>query len=231
MQSLFKLAVNSAPVRGTPWLARALHEFQYHGLLTPGVRLMRNISVVTKVALVSGAFMTPFALTGYSYVKSSSKELDAITNQIHGAQYLHSTQKLNQAIQAQRASLLKFLLNAQPGSVPPVVVSPQQELADLRNLQQQYGGELHTAKAFAMVVQADQTYANTPHNSPDEQLTQLTEYLRTTDLLHAAAQQGAGISLESGGIEFRLLSIGLSRMPSINSDLFDLVVDGTIQNA
>lgn len=227
MQSLFKLAVNSAPVRGTPWLARVLHEFQYHGLLTPGVRLMRNISVGTKVALVSGAFMTPFALTGYAYFKATNAELAAIDMQIHGAQYMHELQDVNRTVQTYRQHVLtNVLLSKQAPNLPNIAGLPEQ-MRELQAVERQHGAVLHTGNEYQAVANAGAALAHTPGDAPGTMLNRIDQFLSATQKLHVAARQGSGISLESGGVEYRLMSIGLSRMPSFNDGLFDLVVDGT----
>lgn len=227
MASLFMRAVNAVPLRGLPGLGRLLGEYRYHGIFTPGVRLMRNISVGTKVALVAGAFLAPFALTGYAYFKTTNAELSAIQRQMAGAQYMHALQELTLAVQAQRQDVLKSILLETP--TPPALSSAtlRAPLLQLKTLDESLGSALDTHAALDRVVKAHEAYERAPQQALISRLALLTDYLKSNEQLLAAARQGAGISLEAGGVEYRLMSIGMSRMPFFNSGLFDLVVDGT----
>lgn len=227
MESLFKSAVKSAPRLGMPWLSRVLHEFQYHGVLTPGVRLMRNIPVATKVAMVTIAFLAPIAITGYTYVRTTNAELAAINSQIHSARYLVAIEQLQQAVQEQRLAHLQSTVKRQAGAAAVSTTNLQREFGKLQELDRIDGAALGTTEAFKGVAEADQSYALGLQQASVYQLNQLSGYLGAIKQLHYAARAKAGISLESGGVEFRLLSIGLSRLPAFNTTLFNLVIEGT----
>jgi methyl-accepting chemotaxis protein-1 (serine sensor receptor) len=48
--------------------------FRYHGILAPGVRLMRALPFAGKAALVAGAFLLPLVVISGHYVESSSNQ-------------------------------------------------------------------------------------------------------------------------------------------------------------
>ncbi len=227
MASLLKLAAKSAPRLGIPWLTRALHEYQYHGILTPGVRLMRSIPVATKVAMVTLAFLTPIAITGYSYFQSTSAELVAIDSQIHSARYLVAIERLRQAVHEQRLAHVQFTFRSATGSKRPSPDEIQSQFRHLQELEQADGIRLGTTEAFTRLAEANQTYVQEQRQSSIQQLGLLRGYLEDIDQLHYAARTRAGVSLASGGAEYRLLSIGLTRLPAFNTRLFNLVIEGT----
>jgi methyl-accepting chemotaxis protein len=225
MASLFKYTVNSAPFGSLPRLATFLEAYRYHGVLTPGVRLMRNISVATKVALVTGAFLTPFLFTGYAYYKTSTNQLEAIREQTRSTHYLYAVNELRLAVQAERKALLTSELTGQP---PPELTGAaiRDRLSAVQKLDTQWGARLHTSEPLRQVVEIDRSYGATPRAAAAQRLARLAAYQRAISALHLAAHSSTGISLEGDGAEYRLMLIGLSRMPVVNDQLFELIVGG-----
>ncbi|WP_374594796.1 methyl-accepting chemotaxis protein [Aquabacterium sp.] len=226
MASLFKSAAHAAPLKSPAWLARTLETYRYQGLMAPAVLLMRNIPVATKIALVTIAFLTPFAFTGHAYYKTSTEQLRAIQAQLRSTQYLNAVGALRMAVQAEHKNLLTSSLARHAGGTLPSD-SVHERLRAVQRLDEQWGADLNTREALRQAADIDREYDGSAQAPLARRQQTLAEYQTALHALHLAARGTTGISLEGDGAEYRLMSIGLSRMPMFNDALFEAVIAGT----
>ena len=73
----FLAAPSGAPV--------AANQFSTHGVWSPGVRLMRNLSFVAKALIISLVFLVPVVVLGYFFTASQYEQIDSAAKERVGA--------------------------------------------------------------------------------------------------------------------------------------------------
>ncbi|PXW95497.1 methyl-accepting chemotaxis protein [Sphaerotilus hippei] len=105
-----------------PRLIAGLHEyFRYHGLLAPGVRLLRALPFSYKAAVVAGAFLLPLVLVSSHYVDLTLNMVRHEARSRMAMNYVDHVDALTRALQ--QARLLSYYQSQ--GGQPPADVSAE----------------------------------------------------------------------------------------------------------
>jgi len=104
----FLAAPSGAPV--------AANQFSTHGIWSPGVRMMRNLSFVAKALIISLVFLVPVAVLGYFFSASQYEQMDASGKERVGAATLRQFVPVYSAILKAQSTALAAQGTADEGS-------------------------------------------------------------------------------------------------------------------
>lgn len=221
--------LSNSPVVGPAarlWLG-AREYFRYHGALTPGVRLMRNVSVLAKVVVVSCTFVSPLALVSWYFYQSQYAEVRAVEAQRQGVRLVAASLDLQEAVQDARRALLP----AQDPSAHTAFGTDalHQPLAELNRqfavLSELASGPQTPAQAqeaHAALAALHHTQTTDANPRSESSMAGWTAYSEALQNLQQYALDQMGNSLESGGREYGLMRLAMVRLPEISGQLFDL---------
>ncbi len=203
--------------------------FRYHGVLAPGVRLLRVLPFGMKAGVVSAAFLLPLALTCGQYVQLSNEQGQQIEQ---AREALKLSGELNGLLtELEDLRRVRFYALHQLKAPPEARgISPETQLAALKarmttlNAQDLVGrGVLSdsTKKDLHETVECVDALAR-PHREAEPLLTWETECIqKTIDLLQHVVQQSPLSSLGDPAL-LQLQSLVLIDLPQVREYLITL---------
>lgn len=202
--------------------------FRYHGALTPGVRLMRRVSVLTKVLIVTGAFAAPLMLTGWSYFWQTQSELRATAIEHRGVEYTTAMIRLIKAVQSERQVLVQMLMTGEKQDLAPYAAEINRQFAALSEVERRHGEALGTHEAFAELARwQDQVTA--PGADPFKQLPAWVAYIQALEKLRKMGLDLVAVSVEADGQDYHLANMAFVTLPALSDTLFDIALNGTAE--
>ncbi|MCG2583682.1 methyl-accepting chemotaxis protein [Massilia sp. TS11] len=120
--------------------------YEAHGVFGPGVRLMRNVSFVSKALLISALFVLTIVSLLYLYVTAALETQQVAKDERKGVVYNLALFDLLEQAQNLRRDAILGLASAQPLSAAAQQARIQPALARLADLDKQIGADLGTEK-------------------------------------------------------------------------------------
>jgi methyl-accepting chemotaxis protein len=131
--------------------------FRYHGWLSPGVRLFRQLGFPTKAALIALMFVLPLLAMLWFLWSGAEAQLTSTHNERDGVRYVQPLLQLVKAAQGRRQAAMDRA--ADLGAWQAQVT---EAFGQVERQQQALGARFGTADAFAALAKAQQSLAQAP---------------------------------------------------------------------
>jgi methyl-accepting chemotaxis protein len=190
-----------------------LEFFKYHGMWAPGVRLFRAIGFRSKALVISGVFMVPLGVLGYSYYADKSSVIGFSAKERVGVAYVQEAIPLVNALQLQRQQAVVEAASGRPAPDMAAARSGvETALKRLEAAQARLGEELQVQKPYAQLVDK---LKNAPATSlgADKVLEGHTAIVQAALELVTAATDNSNLTLDPDVDTYYLMSSGLDNLP------------------
>ncbi|MBL8342250.1 MAG: hypothetical protein JNL30_12340, partial [Rubrivivax sp.] len=121
--------------QGSDGMATAVKEyFRYHGVMAPGVRVLRNLSMGAKIALVSAACVVPLFFVGVGFQTQTARHIEHKQEQQARLTQWEGIDAALRALRQQRLAQVQALVAAASGggeAAPIVATGPALDAATL----------------------------------------------------------------------------------------------------
>jgi methyl-accepting chemotaxis protein len=201
--------------------------FRYHGVLAPGVRLLRSTHFGVKAFLVAVTFMAPIGLLASHFFIDMGRQLDHVRTERQGLAAATRTVELSQALQAE--ALAVSLAPASGGTA----VAPGKDASAIAKAQVALGAEvarLPNAPALTDAMSRLLTYQEALARGDAQEATRRMELLTrcqaSVDSLMPALTSASGLATDGVVETQRLLRLAFTELPALSEGLAMLRASG-----
>jgi methyl-accepting chemotaxis protein len=146
------------PRRSSPTPSSRGGFFAHHGLMAPGVRLMRTLSMPVKASLVVTAFLIPLLMLGWFYWSNAGGQIEFAEQERRGVAWLQAWSPALQAAQEHRAMTARVAAGDAAAAAGAAVAADawKKAIDTLAEVDKRLGGALTTEKRVAGLAQTMQ---------------------------------------------------------------------------
>ncbi|WP_425259873.1 methyl-accepting chemotaxis protein [Rubrivivax sp. RP6-9] len=198
--------------------------FRYHGWLSPGVRLFRNLGFSAKAWCLSLAFLVPLIVSLSALTLTQQAQVEMARAELRGLDMVRPALQLVAAAQDRRlaASLDDRDLNAPQAAV-------RSAFAGLQRQQELLGAEFGTAATFGAMRQRHEALLQQPRaGTPDASFAAHSDFIESLLQLVAATADGSGLILDPELDTYHLMNVAVVRGPQQTENLSLLHGLGTL---
>jgi hypothetical protein len=198
-----------------------LHDFiRYHGVLAPGVRLLRRLSFRAKVLTLAAAFLTPAVLLGATYFRDAMQQVAAAELELKGLQYSRQVTRVTDTVLLAGRLRVYRAIGVDDSSIPAEATDLSGPMRALDEVHARLGDELQVAHLHARIHAASDALpppmATLPLSEVTPRYRKMSEELRAATL-HLPAV--AGIGLAADPVSGILLKAVLVVLPELHDSV------------
>ena len=198
--------------------------FRYHGWLSPGVRLFRNISFRAKAIWVSLAFVIPLLMTLLFLWFTAQEQIAAGVSERQGVAYAQPLLKLVEAAQNRRRAAA-----AQDADLDAKQSQVVAAFAEVQARQSEFGTTMNSKPAFDTLLKAHQALLQQPLGSNgDETFVRHSAYIDVALNLLNAVADGSQLTLDPDLGTYNLMNMAVLRGPVLSENAAKLRGLGTL---
>ena len=198
--------------------------FRYHGWLSPGVRLLRNLKFPAKAASVSVLFIIPLVAMLWFLWSSASVLVDSTRHERQGVNYAAPVAAFLSALQDQRWAAI-----GDPQALPEAQSKLAAAFAKVETKQQAMGASLNTENGFNDMKTAYQKLVHQPVlATPFETFQAYSNLAKSAISLINDLADGSELSLDPEIDTFHLMNFSLLIGPQYEEQLTQLRDLGTL---
>ena len=198
--------------------------FQYHGWLSPGIRLFRSLSFQAKSTWISLAFLAPLALALFYLWSAAESQINATASERLGLTYSDLVVK-NLRI----AQLRRLAATTRPNELPTAQAQERDNFEAVSKLQEKMGKQFSLDAAFSHVRQLhDQLQAQPVAANAQATFNAHSVYIDALLELNSAIADGSQLSLDPDLDTYHMMNIGILRGPMLDEMIARLRGKGMI---
>lgn len=188
--------------------------YEAHGVMTPGVVLMRNLRFLGKALIICLVFMIPMVIIAWFYYAGMKESIDFAQQERLGVEYNRAIfPLLDAAQQLRRDSTAAALTGNAPATMAAVKEKVQTAQARLAELENKLGGKLGTSKAYAAVGTAFNQAGST--GDANAVFKAHTAHIEAVVALLSAVCDNSNLTLDPDLISFYIMDSAYFKIPDI----------------
>jgi methyl-accepting chemotaxis protein I, serine sensor receptor len=208
---------------------QALREyFRYHGILAPGVKLLRALSFQVKAGIVTLAFLAPLLALSVQYTLQSREALAHTRSAMVGVRFAQDVQALTEAVQADRRHIFLAMAASSAPRDPNLRQRIEQAYAAVNAQYEASGEAFGLADAFHQVRQRHAGIADAGGPSTVDHLQSRLDYLQALQALQSAVVRGSGMQRATDSDLHDAQTLALAVLPPLVSNLAALGGHGAL---
>ncbi len=219
------MSFSSMLVQARHWLPSgaplaAMHEyFRYHGVLAPGVRLLRSLSMRLKVSVVAACFAVPLAVMVALYYQASWALLLQTRQEVQGAELAEWVMHLGDAVRQEQRMVLLASLGHSTSEVTTAERQVDSAFAALANAHVAGGQAVSDAEAWN-ALRLRHTASRGAAGAPaPERLAALTRYSQAVTDMVTTLADASTLAVDPQPTTQYLQNAALVTLPSLVESL------------
>ena len=206
-------STTTAPSLALPAASSAMPEyFRYHGLWSPGVRLMRNIGFKAKAVIIAATFLLPLAWVGWQYLSAKNAAIEFSAKERVGVVYARSVLPVLEHTLRDRLGHVKSMYGITPTEAPAEL---QTRWSALEKTQAEVGEELQTKDRYAALKDAYR--GSIPTGSPEQVIEAFDRRVDALQGLLGQSNDASNLTLDPDIDTYYLMEVAVLRLPEMTA--------------
>ncbi|MFN0182492.1 MAG: methyl-accepting chemotaxis protein, partial [Aquabacterium sp.] len=194
--------------------------FRYHGLMAPGVRLLRALPISMKVAVVAVCFLVPVLVMAALHFRTTVAELERTSREVAGVRYVQPLLALQQDFREERQRVMMSALSGSAAGMSDIEQRTDAAFARMVGTQAQYGELLQTAAAWEAVRKGHLAARAAAGDAPTLRFEKLNRYAdELVELTHVVLLH-SGLEVEHDPGPHLLGHLVVEKLPDLMERLF-----------